>query len=170
MGIEINSLPPWAQKQIADKVARQRREKAENLASNGGKGKSKYNNTPAERSGESANIRFASQKEARRYDELMLMLKAGKIRDLKLQPQFTLQEAYTTPDGKRIRAIRYNADFSYECMRPYWYEYSDKCPEDGWYLVVEDVKGGKATQTAIYKMKKKMLMEKHGIEVTEICD
>lgn len=164
MGIDINQLSPQAQRQIAQKLAAQARESPPEPR----KGKSKYNNTPAERSGESANIRFASQKEARRYDELMLMLKAGKIRDLKLQPQFTLQEAYTTPDGKRIRAIRYNADFSYECMRPYWYEYSDKCPEDGWYLVVEDVKGGKATQTAIYKMKKKMLMEKHGIEVTEI--
>lgn len=166
MGIDINQLSPQAQRQIAQKLAAQARESTQEPR----KGKSKYNNTPAERSGESANIRFASQKEARRYDELMLMLKAGKIRDLKLQPQFTLQEAYTTPGGKRIRAIRYNADFSYECMRPYWYEYSDKCPEDGWYLVVEDVKGGKATQTAIYKMKKKMLMEKHGIEVTEICD
>lgn len=52
MSIDINSLPPWAQKQIADKVARQMREKSENLASNGGKGKSKYKNIPAERSGE----------------------------------------------------------------------------------------------------------------------
>ena len=151
------------------------REKAENLASNGGKGKSKYRNIPAERSEESANIRFASQKEARRYDELMLMLKAGKIRDLKLQPQFTLQEAYTTPDGKRIRAIRYNADFSYVTMemrqtvargdlgtiplgKPF--EYSE--------LVVEDTKGGKATQTPLYKMKKKMMQDKYGITIREV--
>ena len=57
---------------------------------------------------------FDSKKEARRYDELMAMLRAGQIRDLKLQPQFTIQEAYTTPEGQRVRAIRYQADFSYE--------------------------------------------------------
>lgn len=168
MSIDINSLPPWAQKQIADKVARQVREKAENLASNGGKGKSKYKNIPAERSGESANIRFASQKEARRYDELMLLLKAGKIRDLRLQQDFTLQEAYTTPDGKRVRAIRYVADFSYERMRPYWKGYEAHCPDDGWYRVVEDTKGGKATQTPTYKMKKKMMQDKYGITIKEV--
>ena len=85
MGIDINSLPPWAQKQIADKVARQMREKAENLASNGGKGKSKYKNIPAERNGAESKIKFDSQAEARRYDELMLLLKAGTITDLRLQ-------------------------------------------------------------------------------------
>jgi len=171
MGIDINSLPPWAQKQIADKVARQMREKAENRASNGGEGKSKYNNTPAERSGESANIRFASQKEARRYDELMLMLKAGKIRDLKLQQDFTLQEAYTTPQGERIRAIRYKADFVYEkrIIRQYQKDggYSFEEAEE-WEKVVEDTKGGKATQTPIYKMKKKMMQEKYGITIREV--
>ena len=70
----------------------------------------KYHSTPAER----AVVRFDSQKEARRYDELMVMLRAGIISDLRLQPQFTLQESYITETGERIRAVRYTADFSYK--------------------------------------------------------
>lgn len=57
-------------------------------------------------------IPFDSQKEARRFIELRSLLKAGKIRNLKLQPQFTLQESYVTPEGERVRAVRYVADFS----------------------------------------------------------
>lgn len=56
-------------------------------------------------------IRFDSKKEAGRFRELQAMLQAGLIRELRLQQDFTLQEAYTTPDGRRIRAIRYCADF-----------------------------------------------------------
>lgn len=82
---------------------------------------SKYHSTPAER----GELRFDSQKEARRYDELMVMLRAGIISDLRLQQQFTLQESYMTETGERIRAVRYTADFSYKF---------------GSKLVVEDVK------------------------------
>ena len=58
---------------------------------------SKYHNRKAARITAAGNIlEFDSQKEARRYDELALLLAAEKIRDLKLQPEYTLQEAYTT--------------------------------------------------------------------------
>ena len=102
MGIDINRLSLAAQKQIAEKMMRspQSAPQTAPLASRGANG-GKYHNQPAMR----GSIRFDSQKEARRYDELMLMLKAGEIRELKLQPQFTLQEAYTTPEGNRVRAI-----------------------------------------------------------------
>lgn len=97
-------------------------------------------------------ITFDSKKEARRYDDLMFLLRKGAISDLRLQPQFTLQEAYTTPEGKRIRAIRYVADFSYVT--------------DG-NLIVEDVKS-EATKTRVYAIKKKLLIERFGIEVQEV--
>ena len=64
----------------------------------------KYGNKKAVRNG----ITFDSQKEAARYDQLMLRLCAGEIRDLKLQPEFTLQEAFTTPLGECVRAIKYS--------------------------------------------------------------
>ena len=92
----------------------------------------KYGNKKAVRNG----ITFDSQKEAARYDQLMLLLCAGEIRDLKLQPEFTLQEAFTTPLGERVRAIKYRADFSYE--RP---TEPDCTGAVHWLPVVEDVKG-----------------------------
>lgn len=148
MGIDISKLSPAAQAQIARKLGQQMLEKER---------RQKYNAQPDTR----GDIRFASRAEARRYDELMLMLKAGKIRDLRLQPQFTLQEAYTTPDGNRIKATRYQADFSYERHNedtPWLLE---------WERVVEDVKS-KATKTRVYAIKKKMLMDRFGIEITEV--
>ena len=157
MGIDINSLGPGAKRQILQKLGQQEREKT-----------SKYHSTPTRRVAENGTaIEFDSQKEARRYDELLLMLKAGTIRDLKLQPQFTLQESYVTPEGVRVRAIRYVADFSYEIMRPYWKGYEAQCPPDGWYTVVEDVKSS-ATKTRVYALKKKLLMDRFGIEITEV--
>ena len=108
----------------------------------------KYHSMQAERAG----VRFDSQKEARRYDELMTMLRAGIITDLRLQPQFTLQESYVTETGERIRAIRYTADFSYRFGRK---------------LVVEDVKSA-ATRTKEYLRNKKFMRSKYGIDIQEV--
>jgi hypothetical protein len=55
------------------------------------------------------------------------MQEKGEISELECHPKFTLQEAFTTRDGKRIRAITYTADFMYKA-------------HDG-YTIVEDVKG-----------------------------
>lgn len=102
-------------------------------------------------------ITFDSQKEADRYLELMLLLKAGEIDRLKLQPEFTLQEAFTTPDGEKVKAIRYRADFTYR-----------KKMRDGadtyWVSVVEDVKG---YRTKEYQQKRKMMLDM-GIRVIEV--
>lgn len=99
-------------------------------------------------------IRFDSKKEARRYDALLVLLAAGAIAELKIQPEFTLTEAYTTPDGERVRAWRYRADFSYK--------------RDG-VLIVEDVKSS-ATRTRVYINNCKMMREKYGIEVQEVTE
>ena len=92
----------------------------------------------------------------------MLLLQAGKIRDLKLQPQYTLQESYITPEGERVRAIKYVADFSYE--RP---TLPDCNGVVRWLPVVEDVKS-KATKTQKYEIKKKLMRERFGISITEV--
>ena len=114
----------------------------------GRQGKTKYGSQKAER----GELRFDSQKEARRYDELMTMLRAGIISDLRLQPQFTLQESSCTERGDRIRAIRYTADFSYRF---------------GGKLVVEDVKSA-ATRTKEYLRNKKFMRSKYGIDIQEV--
>lgn len=144
--MRIEDLPFRAQQQVLKKLADQERRELEAKAS-------KYHNQRDERATSSGpSIRFDSKKEARRFDELAVMLRAGTIQDLKLQPQFTLQEAYTTTAGVRVRAIRYQADFSYQ--------------RDG-ALVVEDVKS-RATRTREYLIKKKLMQERLGIEIQEV--
>lgn len=156
MGVSIESLSPWAQRQVLQKLtAAEAQKKAAR--------ESKYHNQKDERAaGSGVSIRFDSRKEARRYDELMAMLRAGKIRDLKLQQQFTLQEAYTTTEGVRVRAIRYQADFTYQ--KP---QFVDRDGEWIWGLVVEDVKS-RATKTRAYAMKKKLMQERFNIEIQEV--
>jgi hypothetical protein len=130
----------------------------------------KYHNTPTERvTASGAVLHFDSQKEARRYDVLTARLQAGQIRDLRLQVEFTLQEAYTDTEGCRVRAIRYKADFTY--YRPpengshaaYWADQTGT----PWVLVVEDVKS-RATKTQKYAIKKKLLKERFGLDITEV--
>ena len=116
----------------------------------GSQGNAKYHNAPTERAG----IRFDGRKEARRYDELMVMLRAGIISDLRLQPQFTLQESYVTETGERIRAIRYTADFSY-------------IREVSGEKIVEDVKSG-PTRTKEYLRNRKFMRSMYGIDVREV--
>lgn len=113
----------------------------------------KYGNKKTVRNG----ITFDSQKEAGRYDELMLLLCAGEIKDLKLQPEFTLQEAFTTPQGERVRAIKYRADFSYKRR-------VREGVDTRWERVVEDVKG---FRTKDYELKRKLMLGM-GITVTEL--
>jgi len=131
---DLKKLGANAQRQILRKLGAQAKE-------------SKYHSAKAKR----GNITYDSQREARRFDYLMLLFTAGKIRDLKLQPQFTLQESYMTTAGNRVRAIRYVADFSYRT-------------EDG-ETVVEDAKG---VRTREYALKKKMMQERFGIDVQEV--
>jgi len=148
---EVEDLPPDMQEQALRKLGEQQPPPEQDKPR-------KYHNTPAERDG----IRFDSQKEARRFDDLSALLRAGKIRDLKLQPQFTLIEAYTTTEGNHVRATRYQADFSYERAT------APDC--EGavyWIPVVEDVKS-KATRTRLYVTKKKMMLLKFGIEIREV--
>jgi hypothetical protein len=88
-------------------------------------------------------ICFDSKREAKRYTELLLLMRAGQIRNLTLQPEFSFKL-----NGKKL--FTYRADFSY-------YEGSD--------FVVEDVKG---IRTPVYKLKKKIVEETHGITIREV--
>ncbi len=84
---------------------------------------------------------FPSRKEAGMYLELKTLLKAGKIKDLVLQPKFILQSKFTNAEGRKIREIAYVADFSfYDLM------------QDRWRII--DCKG---FLTDVYKVKKKLL-------------
>ena len=171
--MNIADLPPWAQVQAVNQIAaRQRKSSGWSRAPSPAlldeeeaprRKTTKYHSRKAARiSPEGNTLEFDSQKEARRYDELALLLTAGTIRELKLQPEFTLQEAYTTTEGVRVRAIRYQADFSYERAT------APDCNGDiHWVRVVEDVKS-EATRTRVYEIKKKLLRERYGIDIREV--
>lgn len=128
-------------------------------------GRRKYHNTPTEVNG----IRFDSRKEAERYYELLQAQKAGSIRNLRLQPQFTLVEGYKDAvTGKAVRSLRYIADFQYEqCIQSAGPSYKSDYNADAaekWETVVEDTKG---RRTRDYINKKKLMFEKFGIRVKE---
>ena len=93
---------------------------------------------------------FDSGKECQRYKDLRLLEKAGEIYGLTVHPKFILQEGFMWHE-KKIRPITYTADFKYFEIDRYL---------EPWNLVAEDVKGGKATQTQLFKVKVKMLKKK----------
>lgn len=157
MAINISDLPPKYQQQAVEKYMKQQKRRGPvppAAAVQNTDRAAKYRNTPTERvTASGAVLRFDSQKEPRRYDHLTIRQKAGEIHDLRLQVDFTLQEAYTDPEGRRVRAIRYRADFTYR-------------ERDG-RLVVEDVKS-KPTRTREYLIKRKLMKERRGIDITEV--
>lgn len=147
---DLARMGPAAQKQILAKLGMDRAPRP-----------TKYHNEKTQRVLEGGKVHtFDSQKEARRFDELMLLQKAGHIRALALQKQFTLQESYITAEGERVRAIRYVADFAYE--RP---TEPDCNNEVHWLRVVEDTKGVK---TKDYQLKRKLMQERFGITIKEV--
>lgn len=108
-------------------------------------------------------IIFQSKKEGRRYFELRLMEKAGKIADLQRQVKYVLIPAQREPDkigvrggitkGKLIeRECAYIADFVYKDL------------EKG-ELVVEDTKG---FRTPEYIIKRKLMLYQYGIRIKEV--
>lgn len=180
MGIDVKDLPPAYQAQALQKWAAAEQKKGRGLstsmpdaASVGGR---KYHNMPTERVTAAGNIlRFDSQKEAGRYDELAALERAGKIRDLRMQVDFTLQEAYTDTEGRRIRAIRYKADFTYDrriASPSVSTSFAGKQVElikekATWAKVVEDVKS-RATRTKAYIIKRKLMKERFDIDIQEV--
>jgi hypothetical protein len=108
-------------------------------------------------------IEFDSDAESRRYLELVLLERAGEISNLELQPVFILQPSFKvkttvlTPEGRTrtktrtIRAITYRADF----------RYTDSTGQ----VVVEDVKG---VETEAFRLKAKMTLYVHGVEVIKV--
>lgn len=132
------------------------REAKEKLAK---KKERKFHNRPTERIMPNGDVRtFDSAREASRYDELMLLLRAGEIRDLKIQPQFTLKESYITANGDRSYAVTYRADFFYEA----------RAKDGAWRFVVEDVKSERTRKNKDYRIKVKLMQEVRGITVQEV--
>ena len=97
-------------------------------------------------------VEFDSKKEAERYIELCEMMNAGLIDQLECQVRFELIPKMRDADGKCVRPCTYLADFVY------------RDNETG-ATIVEDVKGYKTPE---YRIKKKLMLQVHGITVREV--
>jgi len=110
----------------------------------------KYKAQPVELDG----FKFDSKREAYRYSELKILLRNGKISNLRLQLRYPLKcgeqplliKSESFPNGRRATYI---ADFVYE--------------QDG-ETIIEDVKG---MATSVYKLKK-AIMETMGYQIREV--
>lgn len=99
----------------------------------------KYRNKPTETQG----LKFASKREAKRYEELRLEEQAGAITDLVCQKRYPI-----VVNGEKVCA--YVGDFEYR--------------RDG-KLVCEDAKGMK---TRVYILKARLMRIVNGIEIVEV--
>lgn len=128
-----------------------------------GKGsKSKYGASKASYNG----IEFDSKKECRRYGELYVLERAGKIHDLKMQVKFVLIPTQREPDTIGARgAIKKGKIIERECAYIADFTYYDS--EDNYH--VEDVKGYKdGAAYNLFKIKRKLMLYVHGIRIEEI--
>ena len=94
---------------------------------------------------------FDSQREYKRWCELKLLQKAGKISQLQRQVKFELLPSQQRDDGTKERPVAYILDFKYMDL------------EKGYY-VYEDSKGMK---TQAWILKRKLMLYIHGISVRE---
>ena len=109
-----------------------------------GKGKNKYN---AQKTGG-----YDSKKEYRRACKLKELLRSGEISDLREQVKYVLIPTQRDSSGNLIeKECSYYADFVYR----------DKNGN----LVVEDTKG---VRTSEYRLKKKLMLQVHGIHIKEV--
>lgn len=95
-------------------------------------------------------VTLDSRREAARYLQLKALEQRGLISNLELQKRFELVPSQKRSDGKAERPVHYVADFVYRAEGR---------------TVVEDSKGMK---TKDYVIKRKLMLEKHGITVIEV--
>lgn len=112
----------------------------------------KYGNRKEERIVNGKVWTFDSRKEARRFDQLMAMLRAGLIRDLALQPEFVIaSRVYDKAAGRYMGARKYVADFQY-------------IEASSGKQVVEDVKSAATRKDKTYRLKRHLFLERYGKE------
>lgn len=108
----------------------------------------KYGNVRTEVDG----MKFDSMAERKRWNDLQWMLSAGLIVKLQRQVKYVLIPRQERPSGGVERECAYVADFVYTDKR-------------NGALIVEDVKGA---ATPEYRIKRKLMLQVHGIEVREV--
>lgn len=107
-----------------------------------------------------------SRKEARRWNELLLLERAGMISDLRRQVKYVLipkqtesVERYSERTGRRLKDAERTIES--ECSYIADFVYVDSATRK---TVVEDSKG---VRTKEYRIKKKLMLFVHGIKIRE---
>jgi len=108
--------------------------------------RAKYRNEKVEWNGEV----FDSRKEYNRYRQLLLLLKAGHIGQLRRQVKYLLIEANETE-----KKCEYWADFEYVLC-------------DTGAKVVEDVKSEATRKLPVFVMKRKLMKSVYNIQIKEV--
>lgn len=112
-------------------------------------------------------MKYDSKKEYNRHMDLLILEKAGEIKDLKRQVKFVLIPAQREPDRVGARGGKIQGKvIERECAYVADYVYTDvKTGEQ----VVEDVKGYKGGGAYdLFTIKRKMMLYFYGIKVKEI--
>ena len=112
--------------------------------------KSKYGNKKESRLVNGKIKYFDSKKEAKRYDELLLLLKARKITELGIQPEYMLCDTQRH-NGVTYPKVKYIADFIYK--------------QNG-KTIVEDVKSEATSKKQSYRVKIKWFISIYGHKIT----
>lgn len=123
--------------------------------------KNKYNSQKVTVGGET----FDSSKEYRRFCELKLLQRAGKISDLQRQVKFVLIPTQREPNVVGPRGgVKEGKAIEYECAYFADFVYVNDKGE----TVVEDVKGyKKGAAYDLFSIKRKLMLYVHGIRVQE---
>lgn len=122
----------------------------------------KYGNTKITVDG----IQFDSKREAARYQELKLLERAGVISFLQRQTKFQLIPDQHAPSnaiytkGPRKGQRKPGKLLEHECSY-----IADFCYIRNGETVVEDAKG---YRTEVYRIKKKLMLERYGIQIREV--
>ena len=107
-------------------------------------------------------IRFDSRKEAHRYSELKLLLRAGQIAGLRMQVPFELLPAqYEHTDATYTRGARKGQPKRGRCIEQAAVYIADFVYCEGGRMVVEDTKG---LRTKDYIIKRKLFRYRYGSE------
>lgn len=111
---------------------------------------SKYHNKKVEYNG----MKFDSKKEMAYYMKLKLLEKAGEIKNVERQIEYELIPKFKV-GNKTYRKTSYFADFRYVSVE------DDK-------IHVVDVKSLITAKNDVYRLKKKLMAYKYGVEIEEV--
>lgn len=110
-------------------------------------------------------ITFDSKKEAMEYSRLKLLEEKGEIQNLQRQVKYVLIPAQYLPTGEVYRQGKNKGKPKMKLAERECAYYADFVYQQNGKVIVEDTKG---FRTADYKIKRKLMLYVHGIQIKEV--